>query len=92
MREMKVWPFGAAIRVEASNRHMLHWLKTVVVNDVEKASVRCQVGTRKMSKTEPLLTCRYKRSDIKTVVCDWLRDKSGGCPSIGQAVSGMEAA
>jgi len=30
-------PFGAALRGEASNRHMLRWLKTVVVSDVEKA-------------------------------------------------------
>ncbi len=47
MREMKVWPFKAALRGEALNRHMLRWLKTVVVSDVEKASLRCQVGTRK---------------------------------------------
>lgn len=44
---MKVWPFKAALRGEALNRHMLRWLKTVVVSDVEKASLRCQVGTRK---------------------------------------------
>jgi hypothetical protein len=37
VREMKVWPFGVAIRVEASNHRMLHWMKTVVVNDAEKA-------------------------------------------------------
>ena len=35
---MKVWPFGAALRGEASNRLMLRWLKTVVVSDEEKAS------------------------------------------------------
>jgi hypothetical protein len=29
-----------------SNRHMLRWLKTVVVSDVEKAHVMCQVGIR----------------------------------------------
>jgi hypothetical protein len=34
-----VRPFGAALRGEASNRHMLRWLKTVVVSDVEKALV-----------------------------------------------------
>jgi hypothetical protein len=35
---MKVlWPFGAALRGEASNRLMLRWLKTVVVSDEEKA-------------------------------------------------------
>ena len=46
---MKVWPFGVALRGEASNRPLLRWLKTVVVSDVEKAPVRCQVGIRKTS-------------------------------------------
>jgi hypothetical protein len=41
------WPFGAALRGEASNRHLLRWLKTVVVSEVEKAHVMRQVGTRK---------------------------------------------
>jgi len=54
VREMKVWPFGVALRGEAPNHHMLRWLKTVVVSDVEKAPERCQVGTRKMSEPEPL--------------------------------------
>ena len=31
------WPFGVALRREASNRLMLRWLKTVVVSDEEKA-------------------------------------------------------
>ena len=39
---MKVWPFGVAGWAEASNHHMLRWLKTVVVSDVEKAPMRCQ--------------------------------------------------
>ena len=40
MREMKVsWPFGVALRREASSRLMLRWLKTVVVSDEEKAPV-----------------------------------------------------
>jgi hypothetical protein len=41
---MKVWPFGVAGRAEASNHHMLRWLKTVVVSDVEKASVEVSGG------------------------------------------------
>ena len=45
--QMKVWPFRAAFREEALNHHMLRWLKTVVVSDVEKASLRRQVGNRK---------------------------------------------
>jgi hypothetical protein len=48
---MKVWPFGVALRGEASNRLMLRWLKTVVVSDEEKApqevSGRDQEGERK---------------------------------------------
>ena len=30
--------------------------------------------------------------DIRTGAVRWLRDEPGGCPSIGQVVSGMEAA
>ena len=45
---MKVsWPFGVALRREASSRLMLRWLKTVVVSDPEKARLTRQVGTRK---------------------------------------------
>jgi len=37
---MKVsWPFGVALRKEASSRLMLRWQKTVVVSDEEKASL-----------------------------------------------------
>jgi hypothetical protein len=55
-------PFGVALRWEASNRHMLRWLKTVVVSDVEKAHVMRQVGTGKTVRSPrvrgSLLTCR----------------------------------
>jgi hypothetical protein len=44
-RMMKVsWPFGAALRREASNRPMLGWLKTVVVSDGGKAPVMASGG------------------------------------------------
>jgi hypothetical protein len=33
VREMKDWPFGAALRGEAPNHLVLRWLKTVVVSD-----------------------------------------------------------
>ena len=58
VREMKGWPFGAALWREASNHLMLRWLKTVVVSDEEKASVRRQAGTGKAGVSESLLTCR----------------------------------
>ena len=43
---MKVWPFGVALQEEASNRLMLRWLKTVVVNDEEKAPPEASGGDR----------------------------------------------
>ena len=56
---MKVlWPFGVALRGEASNHLMLRWLKTVVVSDEEKAHQMRQVGIRKASESEPLSKCR----------------------------------
>ena len=59
MRVMKgLWPFGVALRGEASNRLTLRWLKTVVVNGEEKAPGRCQVGSGKASVSEPLLKRR----------------------------------
>jgi hypothetical protein len=63
---MKDWPFGAALRGEASNRLMLRWLKTVVVSDEEKAPCRRQVGIRETNASESLLTCRKDSDDIKT--------------------------
>ncbi|GAB1645331.1 hypothetical protein KRMM14A1259_57540 [Krasilnikovia sp. MM14-A1259] len=33
-----------------------------------------------------------QEDDIETGAVKWRRDEPGGCPSIGQAVSGMEAA
>ena len=63
VREMKDWPFGAALRGEASNRLVLRWLKTVVVSDRGKRHpMRCQVGIRKTSASESLRTCRNKDS------------------------------
>ena len=44
---MKVsWPFGVALRGEASSRLMLRWLRTVVVSDEEKAPAEASGGDR----------------------------------------------
>jgi hypothetical protein len=63
VQEMKVWPFAAALRWEAANHHMLRWLKTVVVSDVEKAPEMRQVGIGKTVRSPrfrgSLLRCRY---------------------------------
>ena len=90
---MKVlWPFGVALRGEASNHLMLRWLKTVVVSDEEKAHVMRQVGIGKASVSEPLMKRRNNQDDIRTGEFKSLRDEPGGCPLIGQAVSGVKAA
>src|SRR4051812_39386944 len=62
---MKVWPFGVALRGEASNHLMLRWLMTVVVSDEEKAHVMRQVGTGKASASEPLRTRRNAKLTSK---------------------------
>src|SRR5674476_1054886 len=61
------WPFGAALRGEASNRLMLRWLKTVVVSDEEKASRRRQVGTGKTTIAEASKV--FRRHQNRGVVC-----------------------
>ena len=53
-----MWPFGVALRGEASNHLRLRWLMTVVVSDEDKAYVMRQVGTGKASASEPLMKCR----------------------------------
>jgi hypothetical protein len=84
-----LWPFGVALRGVASNRLMLGWLKTVVVSDEEKAHVMRQVGTGKASESEPLRTRRNNIDGIETGEVKSLRDEPGGCPLIGQVVSGV---
>ena len=44
VREMKDWPFGVALRGEASNRLVLRWLKTVVVSDRGKGALEASGG------------------------------------------------
>ena len=46
-RKMKVsWPFGAALRGEASSHRMVPWLKTAVLSDAEKAAGEPSGGDR----------------------------------------------
>jgi hypothetical protein len=71
---------------------MLRWLETVVVSDEEKARLTRQVGIRKASESEPSDDVSKQSVDIETGATFQLRDEPGGCPLIGQVVSGMEAA
>lgn len=87
-----MWPFGVALRGEASNHLELRWLTTVVVSVEEKAHVMRQVGIGKASESEPLLTCREVETTSKPGRSAVVRDEPGGCPPLGQAASGMKAA
>ena len=87
---MKVsWPFGVALRREASSRLMLGWLKTVVVSDEEKASVEASGGDREGERERIVADVPKLLDDIETGVFRRLRDEPGGYPLTGQAVSGM---
>ena len=54
-----------------SNHHVLRWLKTVVVSDVEKASWRRQVGIR---ETTGCLKCRELKDGTRTGLGSRTRD------------------
>jgi hypothetical protein len=86
---MKVWPFGVALRGEASNHLMLRWLKTVVVSDEEKAHVMRQVGIRKASVQRNTGDASTHTDGIETGEAKSSRDEPGGCPCIGQVVPGV---
>ena len=49
------------------------------------------MGIRKTSASESLVKCRNQSDGIETGVYSRSREEPGGCPSIGQVVSGMEA-
>src|SRR5215470_10523938 len=79
---MKVlWPFGVALRGEMSSR-----LNTALAEDRGGKRLRKrrrksrQAGIRKASVSDPLRKRRKTGDDIKTGVCEELRDGSGGCP------------
>ena len=87
---MKVsWPFGAALRREASSRLMLRWLKTVVVSDEEKAPVEASGGDREGERERIAADVPKPLDDIETGAFRRLRDEPGAYPLTGQAVSGM---
>ena len=75
----------------ASHRLMLRWLETVVVNDEERAPVRVSGRDREGECERIAVDVSKVRDDIGTGVSMRSRDEPGGCPPIGQVVSGMEA-
>jgi hypothetical protein len=80
------WPSGTVLWGMVSNHHVLHWLKTVVVSDVEKASLRRQVGIGETTAVGGVEILKMA-SEPGFVPVPGM--ESGGCPCIGQAVSGI---
>ena len=88
-----LWPFGVALRGEASNHLMLRWLMTVVVSDGEKAPVEVSGGVWEGERERTAVDVSKRIwGGIETGVVQRSRDEPGGCPRIGQVVPGMEVA
>ena len=86
-------PPEAAVQAEASNHPLLLPLREVVVRELGKGRARPgQVRTVESNASEPLMTCRKRRNDVKTGRESLSRDQSGGNLSTAQAASGMKAA
>jgi hypothetical protein len=66
VQEMKVWPFGAAQRGEASNHPKLRWLKTVVVSVEEKARGEHVRWDREGERKRTAVDVSKQTADIKT--------------------------
>jgi hypothetical protein len=80
---------GVALRGEASNYRMLRWLKTVVVSDAEKAPGEVSGGDREGERERTIEDASKHVDGIETGEAKSSRDEPGGCPLIGQAVSGV---
>jgi hypothetical protein len=71
---------------------MLRWLKTVVVSDWGKGAGHASGGDQEDERERTAVDVSKRRGGIETGENKSLRDEPGGCPLIGQAVSGMKAA
>jgi hypothetical protein len=62
---------------------------TVVVSDGEKASVEVSGGVREGERERTAVDVSKHLDGIEAGETKGLRDEPGGCPFIGQVVSGM---
>src|SRR5437660_12886422 len=80
------WPFGAALRGEASNRPLLRWLKTVVVSDEGKGArdasggVQEGVALKVPRGIHRLIASLFREVASKPGVTAWPGIEPGGCP------------
>jgi hypothetical protein len=68
---------------------MLRWLKTVVVSDAEKAPGEVSGGDREGERERTAEDASKHLDGIETGEAKSFRDEPGGCPFIGQVVSGV---
>ena len=81
------------LQEQVSNHRKLRWSRARVVSVTEKGRIRfCQVWFKETSESEPPMTCRKRRDDVKTGGGSLTRDKSGGNLLTAQAASGMKVA
>lgn len=81
------------MQAEASNHPLLLLSREVVVSELGKGGARPrQVGTVESNESEPLMTCRKRRDEVKTGGESLTRDKSGGDLLTAQMASGTKAA
>jgi hypothetical protein len=85
-------PFEAILQGTASNHLKLLRSKAAVVSVEEKAHMMCQVGTKKMSESEPRMTRRNVKGGIRTRVASRSWDELGGYLLTVRAVSGVHVA
>jgi hypothetical protein len=65
----------------------------MVVSVKEKGAARSrQVRTTKTNASEPLMTCRKRRNDVKTGGKSLIREQPEGSLLTARVASGMEAA
>ena len=78
------WPFGAALRREASNHRVLRWLKTVVVSDAEKAQFDASGGDQ-----EDGAQSRGEIADEVSLSKSKGHQNRGGVGSPGRSLAGV---
>jgi hypothetical protein len=86
-------PAGVGLQDQASNHLQLREARTPVVSVSGKGGPRArQVWVKKTTASEPLMTCRKRRDDVKTGGESLPREQSGGHLQTAQMASGMKAA
>ena len=91
MRETR--PLAAGLRRQAANHLELRWSRAIRGERQGKGTARlCQVGIGKTNASEPLMTRRKRRNDVKTGRQSLAREQFWGYPLTARAASGVKVA